>query len=63
MDELDSIIAYEQGDFEDDEVIALFQRLVDSGLCWKLQGHYGRTAVFFINAGLVRPPSVEEVIG
>ena len=53
MDEISNIIAYEQGDLSDDDTIALFQRLVDSGLAWSLQGHYGRTAKALIDDGLV----------
>lgn len=55
MDQLDKIIAYEQGDLSDEDTIALFQELVDSGLAWQLQGHYGRTATALINHGLVIP--------
>lgn len=52
-DEVGAIIAYEQGDLDEDEVIELFQHLVDSGLAWQLQGHYGRTAMALIEAGEV----------
>ena len=48
------IIAYEQGELSEEATIDLFQRLVDSGLAWQLQGHYGRTAHAMIRAGVVR---------
>ena len=50
---IDKIIAYEQGDLEEDEVLELFQYLVDSGLAWTLQGSYGRTASDLLEAGLI----------
>lgn len=53
MGMLDMIIAYEQGELDDDETVTLFQELVDNGMAWQLQGHYGRTATDLINAGLV----------
>ena len=52
----DLIIAYEQGELDDDAVIDLFQRLVDNGLAWQLQGSYGRQAMHLIEAGLVSRP-------
>jgi len=48
-----AIIAYEQGELDEPEVIELFQYLVDSGLAWELQGSYGRAAMRFIKAGIV----------
>ena len=56
MDNLDQIIAYEQGDLGEEETIKLFQNLVDTGLAWQLQGSYGRTAKALIEAGLVTLP-------
>lgn len=52
MDLSGQIIAYEQGDLEDEEVYELFQNLIDSGLAWKLQGHYGRMATRLIEEGV-----------
>ena len=53
---IDNIIAYEQGELDEDEVIAMFQELVNSGLAWQLQGSYGRQAAALIKAGLVTLP-------
>ena len=47
----DMIIKYEMGDLGDLDYIALFQELIDTGLAWQLQGHYGRTATALIEAG------------
>lgn len=51
MDLVDKVMAYEQGDLEEEEVIELFQELVDTGVVWGLQGSYGRTAKALILAG------------
>lgn len=51
------IIAYENGELKNvDEVVDLFQDLVDSGLAWTLQGSYGRMAARLIQAGEVKAP-------
>ena len=51
MDQVDKIIAFEQGELDEDGIIELFQELIDSGLVWQLQGSYGRTATFLIENG------------
>jgi len=50
---LNQIIAYDQGEFDEEQILELFQDLVDSGLAWTFQGHYGRRAIDLINDGLI----------
>ena len=52
MDNINKIIEHEEGTLTQEEDIKLFQCLIDSGQCWSLQGHYGRTAMGYIEAGL-----------
>ena len=51
MDTVSGIIEYESGLMTDEETIEFFQELINSGLCWQLQGHYGRTAMILIENG------------
>ena len=54
MNELtEKIVAYEDGVLTDEETIELFQRLLETGLVWKLQGSYGRMAEYLIEQGLI----------
>ncbi len=61
---VDKLVAYEQGDIgdctlplaEQTDLLSLFQELVDTGLAWRLQGHYGRVAATLIRLGLVDSP-------
>ncbi len=50
---LESIIAYENGELDEEETLEFFQSLVDSGMAWQLQGSYGRTAAHLIEQGLI----------
>jgi len=49
------LMEYEDGELDDEQIITLFQRLIDCGLAWKLQGHYGRAAKVMVEAGLCVP--------
>jgi hypothetical protein len=52
-DTVSRMLAYEDGELADDQIVELFQELVDTGMAWRLQGAYGRTAKALIDAGLV----------
>ena len=51
MDRIEQIIAYENGELDDEGIITLFQDLIDDGTAWTLQGHYGRIAEVLIANG------------
>jgi hypothetical protein len=53
---VDQLIAYEEGQITEDEEIALFQHLIDTGTCWRLEGHYHRVGATLIEAGLIKRP-------
>jgi hypothetical protein len=53
---VDQLIAYEEGQLTEDEEIALFEHLVETGTCWQLQGHYQCVAATLIEAGLIDSP-------
>ena len=51
------IMAFEQGELENEEVYALFQFLLDSGMIHSLQGSYQRMAEDLLLAGVIEMPS------
>ncbi len=40
-----------------EEVLAAWQHLVDTGICWNLQGWFGRNAMRLIESGDIKPPN------
>ena len=58
---VDQLIAYEEGQITQDQEIAFFEQLVETGTCWQLQGHYQRVAATLIEAGLIKPPERAKV--
>lgn len=52
MPDIDYLIAFENGELDQDQVIDFIQDGIDRGGVWSLQGFYGRTARDLINAGL-----------
>jgi hypothetical protein len=48
--DLDAIIAFEAGQLEDTEAFELFQRLLNDGSVWTLQGSYGRLAASLLSS-------------
>jgi hypothetical protein len=57
MVNVDEIIAFEEGTLPDGKVIKMFQRMVNDGSVWGLQGFYGRTAQDLLDAGLIKYPT------
>lgn len=51
MVDVSMIMQYEDGELSDQETIDMFQAMIDDGTAWRLQGHYGRTAMALIKAG------------
>ena len=51
------IMAFEQGELDNEEVYALFQFLLDSGMIHSLQGSYQRMAEDLLLAGVIQMPN------
>ena len=57
LDMTEQLIRYENDELSQQEIVVFFQELVDTGMAWQLQGHYGRTAQFLINEKLISDDS------
>jgi hypothetical protein len=55
MPDVNDVIAWENGELDEEQTVEFFAGLIRSGLVWQLQGVYGRTARDLIEAGLVSP--------
>ena len=55
MDHLNFIMAFEGSRLDREEMIDGFQKMIDDGTVWKLQGSYGRMATRLIENGYCQP--------
>ena len=61
MSDFDAImIAEGVHDASEQEYIAAWQHLIDSGICWNLQGWFGRAASAMIEEGVCTPGEKQD---
>ena len=53
----DAICVIELGEGSEQDQIAAWQYLIDTGAVWQLQGTYGRTAAMLIMEGICTDPN------
>lgn len=53
MNLINDIIAFEAGELDDEQIIAMFQSLCDTGDIFKMQGSYQRMAQQLLAEGLI----------
>lgn len=61
FDPVSFITSFENGELDQQDIINGFQHLLDSGIVYHLQGTYQHTLQSLIDAGLVIPPSSDDV--
>ena len=54
--DINKIIEYEDGSMTQEDTIEFFQEMINSGIVWKLQGHYARMAKQLIEGGYCAQP-------
>ena len=54
--DINKIIEYEDGSMTQEDTIEFFQEMINSGIVWKLQGHYDRMAKQLIEGGYCAQP-------
>jgi len=58
-DTVNKIVAYENGEMDEEEIVEFFQELLDDNLIHSLQGSYQRTAMLLLELGHIarNPPN------
>ncbi len=56
MTTFEAIDIIESGPEDRAQYLEAWQHLIDTGVCWGLQGWYGRTAIRHIESGDCTPP-------
>jgi hypothetical protein len=54
------LIAEGEIEADDETVVAAWQHLIDTGMCWRLQGWFGRAATNLIEQGVCTAPVYEK---
>lgn len=58
-----AMMDFEDGQATEEDVIDLFQHLVNTGLAWRLQGSYGHMAHRLLQAGHITMPTTGAAHG